>query len=113
MAERPTRLAVCAVGYADGYPRSVGTGLPLRQVRPAAGWGAIGGHRVPIVGRVSMDLTIFDLTDVPVAALRESDHIELIGPAVPLDEAARAAGTIGYELLTGLGARYSRATATA
>ena len=111
VAERPSRLAVCSVGYADGYPRSIGTGVPLREARPSAGWGAIGGVLVPIVGRISMDLTIFDVTDVPADTLRLSDHIELIGPAVPLDEAARAAGTIGYELLTGLGARYSRAVA--
>ena len=107
-AERPSRLAVCAVGYADGYPRSSGTGVPLRGALHAAGFGALAGHRVPIVGRVSMDLTIFDVTDVPVEAAQSSDHIELVGPNVPLDEAARAAGTIGYELLTSLGTRYSR-----
>ena len=109
IAARPTRLAVAAVGYADGYPRASGTGVPLRGERPAAGWGALGGRRVPVVGRISMDLTIFDVTDVPAGIAAAHDHIELIGPAVPLDEAARAAGTIGYELLTSLGARYSRA----
>ena len=108
VAGRPTRLAVCSVGYADGYPRALGTGVPLRDAVPAAGHGAMGGVRVPIVGRISMDLTIFDVTDVPADIARASDHIELVGPAVPLDEAARAAGTIGYELLTGLGPRYSR-----
>ena len=110
---------MCAVGYADGYPRSIGTGVPLRDVPspsgeasdPAgdmAGWGAIDGHIVPVVGRISMDLTIVDVTHVPAGVLVANDHIELIGPAVPLDEAARRAGTIGYELLTSLGPRYSR-----
>ena len=111
VAQRPTRLAVCAVGYADGYPRSIGMGVALREARPAAGRGAVGGVPVPIVGRVSMDLTIFDVTDVPAGIQAANDHIELIGPTVPLDEAARHAGTIGYELLTRLGARYSRAIA--
>ena len=108
VAKRPTRLAVCSVGYADGYPRATGTGVPLRDAVPAAGWGAIGGVRVPIVGRISMDLTILDITGVPADIQAREDHIELIGPAVPLDEAARSAGTIGYELLTSLGPRYSR-----
>ena len=113
VAERPTRLAVCSVGYADGYPRATGTGVPLRGAVPPAGWGAMGGVRVPIVGRISMDLTILDVTDVPADIGGREDHIELIGPAVPLDEAARAAGTIGYELLTSLGPRYSRVVAGA
>ena len=106
VAERRSRLAVCAVGYADGFPRASGTGVPLRDAVPGAGVGAMGGVRVPVVGRISMDLTIFDVTDVPPHA--DADHIELFGPTIPLDEAARAAGTIGYELLTGLGRRYGR-----
>ena len=106
VADRPTKLAVCAVGYADGFPRASGTGVPLRDAVPGAGNGAMGGVRVPIVGRISMDLTIFDVTDVPAHV--DADHIELFGPTIPLDEAARAAGTIGYELLTGLGRRYGR-----
>jgi alanine racemase len=55
-----------------------------------------------------MDLTIFDITDIPANAVRTGDYIELFGPKVPLDEVARAAGTIGYEMLTGLGLRYER-----
>ena len=108
VAERPTKLAVCAVGYADGHPRASGTGVPLRGVVPSPGTGAMGGVRVAVRGRISMDLTIFDITDVPADIAAANDHIELIGPSIPLDEAARAAGTIGYELLTGLGRRYSR-----
>jgi alanine racemase len=62
---------------------------------------------LPLVGRVSMDLTTLDATDCP--ALREGDWVELIGPARPVDEVAQAAGTNGYEILTSLGRRYRRA----
>ena len=109
-AERETELAVCAVGYADGFPRASGTGVPLRRTVQEAGHGAIGGIRVPIVGRVSMDLTIFDVTDVPADLLRAYDHVEMFGDTISLDDAARAAGTIGYEMLTSLGRRYRRET---
>ncbi|MNE66678.1 Alanine racemase, biosynthetic [compost metagenome] len=71
-------------------------------------YGFINGHRVPVAGRVTMDLTIFDVTDVPDNAVRAGDYIELFGPNVPVDEVARAAGTIGYEMLTSLGLRYER-----
>lgn len=105
---RDTRIAVVSVGYADGYPRAgSGAGVPLRDVRPAGQHGFIGGVRAPLLGRITMDLTLFDVTDVPEQALDEG-WIELIGPNISLDEAARAAGTIGYELLTGLGPRYER-----
>ncbi|MNL75462.1 Alanine racemase, biosynthetic [compost metagenome] len=55
-----------------------------------------------------MDLTIFDVTDVPPNAISAGDYIELFGANMPMDDVARAAGTIGYELLTGLGLRYER-----
>ena len=105
---RDTAIAVVSVGYADGYPRAgSGAGVPMRE-RVAGGLhGFVGGRRVPVLGRVSMDLTCFDVTGVPDAAL-DAGWIELIGPNMPLDEAARACGTIGYELLTGLGPRYRR-----
>ena len=61
-----------------------------------------------MLGRVSMDLTAFDVTHVPDAVLAEARWIELFGPTIALDEAARTAGTIGYELLTHLGRRYAR-----
>ena len=61
---------------------------------------------MPLIGRVSMDLTAYDVTDVP--GITEGDWIEMFGPNVPIDDVARAAGTIGYELLTGLGTRYAR-----
>ncbi|MBB4120571.1 alanine racemase [Martelella radicis] len=106
---RDSRLAIAAAGYADGYHRSLsGSGAPLREAVRSGGHGFIAGHRVPIAGRITMDMTIYDVTDVPEGTIRVGDYIELIGPDLPLDEAATAAGTIGYELLTSLGLRYRR-----
>lgn len=102
---RDTRIAIVSVGYADGFHRAAGDGVPMRAVAPAAhGW--LRGRAVPLIGRVSMDLTAYDVTDVPEAA--QGEWIEMFGENVPIDDVARAAGTIGYELLTGLGARYAR-----
>ncbi|WP_142586915.1 alanine racemase [Pseudorhizobium halotolerans] len=107
--ERASRLAIASVGYADGYLRALsGSGIPLRTGGIAGGFGFIAGHHVPVVGRITMDLTIFDVTDVPDGAVRSGDYIELFGPNMPVDEVARAAGTIGYEMLTSLGLRHER-----
>lgn len=109
LLSRDSRLAVASVGYADGYLRNLsGSGIPLRETGLPGAYGVIGGKRVPVVGRVTMDLTIFDVTDLPENAVRSGDHVELFGPSMPLDDVARAAGTIGYEMLTGLGLRYER-----
>lgn len=104
-APRPSRIATVAAGYADGYLRAL-------SGQGAVGW-AVGhpaGRPVPLVGRVSMDLLTFDVTDLPGVA--PGDMVELIGPrpgCTPDDLAARA-GTIGYEILTSLrGARCRRA----
>lgn len=107
--KRASRLAIASVGYADGYHRSLsGSGIPLRDMGNGGAYGFINGHEVPVAGRVTMDLTIFDVTDVPSNAIRAGDYIELFGPNVAVDDVARAAGTIGYEMLTGLGLRYER-----
>ena len=107
--KRDTRIAVCSVGYADGYHRAIsGTGVAMRKTATPGGQGFIAGHKVPILGRVTMDQTMFDVTDVPEGSVKAGDYIELFGPNIPLDDAARAAGTIGYELLTSLGKRYHR-----
>jgi alanine racemase len=106
---RDSRLAVASVGYADGYMRNLsGHGVALRNTGLPGASGYIAGHKVPVVGRVTMDMTIFDVTDVPEKALTTGDYIELFGPNMPIDNVARAAGTIGYEMLTGLGLRYDR-----
>ena len=95
-AERTSRIATVAAGYADGYLRSL-------SGRAA---GIIAGRPVPLVGRVSMDLITFDVTDVP--QLAPGDAIRLIGPGETPDDIAARAGTIGYEILTSLGRRYRR-----
>jgi alanine racemase len=97
-AEGPMRLGVIGVGYADGWLRSLsGSG---------AAW--FDGVRLPICGRVSMDSSILDLSALPEGALAPGDLVELIGPQHPLEQVAAEAGTIAYELLTGLGPRYER-----
>ncbi len=106
--KRDTRIAVCGTGYADGFHRASGAGVALRETGRPAGFGFIAGKRVPILGRVTMDLTIFDVTDLPDCAVKAGDFLELFGQNIALDDAARAAGTIGYEMLTSLGARLSR-----
>ena len=93
------RVATVAVGYADGFPRSLSN----------CGWAYVGDVRVAIVGRVSMDLITLDVTQVPPGALAAGAHAEFIGPHSPVDTVAVAAGTIGYEILTRLGRRYHRA----
>jgi alanine racemase len=107
--ERDTLIAVAAVGYADGLHRALsGSGVPQRDVQRVGGHGVIAGRRVPILGRVTMDLTLFDVTDLGPGTVGHGDWIELFGANVPIDEAADAAGTIAYELLTSLGGRYLR-----
>ena len=69
---------------------------------------AFDGYKLPVLGRITMDLTVFDATDLPRGALRNGDYVELVGPNMPLDDVAEAGGTIGYELLTGFGLRYER-----
>jgi alanine racemase len=100
---RPTRYATVAVGYADGYPRALGS----TDERPGA-IGFVNGCAVPMLGRVSMDLTVFDVTDVPPQDLHRGGFVELLGPFFTVDDAAKLVGTIGYEILTSLGPRYSR-----
>ncbi|WP_117194192.1 alanine racemase [Rhizobium terrae] len=106
---RDSRLAIVSVGYADGYLRSLsGSGVPLRQTVKDGAFGFAAGRKVPVIGRITMDLTIFDVTDIPEKEIRTGDYVELFGENIALDDVARAAGTIGYELLTSLGLRHER-----
>ncbi|XHB98800.1 alanine racemase [Nitratireductor sp. ac15] len=106
---RDTLVAVTATGYADGYHRSgSGAGVPLRNVLQEGACGFIEGQRVPVLGRITMDLTLFDVTDLGPDALQIGDFIELVGPNIPVDDLASACGTISYELLTALGHRFER-----
>lgn len=106
---RDSRIAVCGVGYADGFHRAgSGAGVPLRRAVAEGAFGAIEGVRVPVIGKITMDLTMFDVTDLPDGAVKPGDWIELLGPTINVEDAAGAAGTISYELLTSLGRRYGR-----
>jgi alanine racemase len=99
-AKRASRIAVVALGYADGLLRS-GSGSDDRP----GGAAIIAGQRCPIVGRISMDLVSIDITDLPEGAVHRGDTATLIGAEITVDEVAAAAGTIGYEILTRLGPR--------
>ncbi|TCD22905.1 alanine racemase [Pseudomonas sp. IC_126] len=96
VAQRPSRIGTVSCGYADGYPRHASSGTSV-MVR---------GQRVPLAGRVSMDMLAIDLTDIPDAAI--GDAVELWGAQMPVDELAHACGTIGYELLTKVTQRVPR-----
>jgi alanine racemase len=102
-ATRPSRVAIVALGYADGYLRSASAakGKPAAQV-------IIAGKRCPIAGRVSMDVLAVDVTDLPDGTVRRGDFATLIGDGMSVDDVAAAMGTIGYEVLTHLGRRYHR-----
>ena len=92
-AARDSRMAVVAAGYGDGYPRSVASGTPL----------LVNGRRAPIIGRVSMDMITVDVTDLP--GIATGDPVVLWGEGVPVEEIARHAGTIPYELICGVSQR--------
>jgi len=102
-AKRPTRLATLLIGYADGLPRGAGA----TDSRPGAEV-AVLGRRCPLVGRVSMDLAIVDVTGLPEDRVQAGDRVELFGLSVDLDDFAARCGTIGYHLLTSLGPRFQR-----
>ncbi|MGB8274390.1 MAG: alanine racemase [Alphaproteobacteria bacterium] len=92
------RIATIPIGYADGFMRSLSN----------RGSAFLGGYRVPVVGRVSMDLVTLDVSEVPAALAVPGAPVEVIGPNHTVDELAGEAGTIGHEILTSLGHRYVR-----
>jgi alanine racemase len=102
--KRDTKLAICGAGYADGIMRSISSFDD--QEKPF--YGALGGERVPLIGRVSMDAVAFDVTDIAPEQIGRTDWVELIGQCCPLEEFAQAANTISYEILTRLGNRFQR-----
>jgi len=99
-AKRPSRIAVVALGYADGLIRA-GSGTDQHP----GGAAIVAGKRCPIVGRISMDLVCLDITDLAVGAVHRGDAATLIGADIGVDEVAASAGTIGYEVLARLGPR--------
>jgi alanine racemase len=99
-AKRASRIAVAAIGYADGLMRSAsGTG------DGRGGVAVIGRKRCPIVGRISMDLVCIDVTDLPNDAVHRGGIATFIGAGIDVDDVAATAGTIAYEILTRLGPR--------
>jgi alanine racemase len=94
----PGRIAVVGLGYADGFLRALAN----------RGYGVLGGQRIPVVGRVSMDLVTLDVSAIPPELARPGSLVELIGPDHSIDELAAEAGTSGYEMLTALGRRHRR-----
>jgi alanine racemase len=102
-ARRPTRLAVVATGYADGYFRAASANDGTRGAEVM-----VAGKRCPIAGRISMDLIGVDITDLAPNAVRRGHMVTLIGDGITVDELAHHFGTIAYEVLTSLGCRFAR-----
>ncbi|QDH16808.1 alanine racemase [Swingsia samuiensis] len=96
--DRPRKIAIVAVGYADGFARhNAGKGCAWFE-----------NIKLPIVGRISMDSLAVDVSELPESSLNLDMMLDLIGPHRSVDDVADAAGTIGYEILTSLGHRYER-----
>jgi alanine racemase len=102
-AQKRTLIATIGVGYADGVP----VGASACAGKPA-GEALVGGVRCPFIGRVSMDYIVLDVSDAPKDAAQRGEWVELLGDKICIEDAASRAGTIGYEILTRLGARFSR-----
>ncbi len=103
-ADKPMRIGVVACGYADGYPRHAPSGTPI----------LVDGHATTTVGRVSMDMLALDLSALPEAGFGSEVTLWGRGPrgsVLPIDAVARAAGTIGYELMCALARRVPVSTA--
>ncbi len=102
-AKHATRIAVVGIGYADGYLRAASGS----DREPGAN-AIVGGKLCPLAGRVSMDLTAIDVGALPEGSVRRGDWATLIGDEVTVDDLARHANTVGYEVLVDLGRRYHR-----
>jgi len=97
-AHRPTVLAAVPLGYADGLHRAMAQHC----------YAAVGGVRVPFAGRISMDLVMLDVTDVPLPERGQGMEVEFLGDTISLEDVAFAAGTINHEILTSLSPRAAR-----
>lgn len=98
VAPKDSVLATVAAGYADGLMRSIAQ----------RGRAAIGGYYVPYAGRISMDLSVLDVSNVPETAALRGAEVEFLGDTVTLEEVAEAAGTITHEILASMGPRVHR-----
>ena len=104
-ARRRSHLATLGIGYADGFPLAAGR----KDVQSGGAEAIVHGQRCAIVGSVSMDLIVIDVTDVPDGAITVATEAELLGTSIGIDELGASSGTFGYEILTSLGQRYHRA----
>ena len=102
-AEAAMKLATIGVGYADGYARAL-----FQPERNKIALVGIGGHAAPLVGRVSMDLIVADVSKIPEQILQKAEHADLIWSGYPLERMAMDSQTIAYEVMTGLGVRAKR-----
>lgn len=104
------KIALLPVGYADGYSRRLSRGNKDLADADSGGDVLVRGQRAPVIGRVSMDLTTIDVTDIPEVEV--GDEVALLGVQVEerisADEMARVRGTVSYEVLCGVGARVRR-----
>ena len=103
-APRRTHLATLLAGYADGLPRTAGATNDLAGAEVV-----IAGRRCPLVGRMSMDLCVADVTDMPEGDARAGAYAQFLGDEIGVDELGQRSRTIGYHILTSLGSRYRRA----
>ena len=95
--DRPSVIATIRIGYADGYPRCLGNGV---------GSVLIEGVSCPVIGNVCMDMTMLDVTDLP--DVKEGDEVLVFGKELSIREVAAAAGSIPYEMMTGISQRVKR-----
>ncbi|MFN4285336.1 MAG: bifunctional UDP-N-acetylmuramoyl-tripeptide:D-alanyl-D-alanine ligase/alanine racemase [Lacibacter sp.] len=97
VVQRPSRIATVRMGYADGYPRNLSNGKGYMLVK---------GQKAPVMGTVCMDMCMLDVTDI--AGVQEGDRVLVFGQALPLETLAQQAGTIPYEIMTGVAPRVKR-----
>lgn len=107
LVKQPMRVATISDGYADGIFRSA---IGNEKRTPAEV--VIAGRRCRLIGGVSMDMIHADITHIPESDVKRGDFAEILGPNISIDELAAHAGTIGYEVLTSLGKRYTRTVTT-
>ena len=96
IAEKDSIIATVRIGYADGYPRSLGNGIGKMNVN---------GSLAPVIGNVCMDMTMLDITGI---AAKEGDDVTVFGEKLAVAELAQWANTIAYEILTGISQRVKR-----
>ncbi|MBL0882734.1 MAG: alanine racemase [Chitinophagaceae bacterium] len=97
VVQHESRIATIRIGYADGYDRRFGNGTGQMIVR---------SQRAPVIGNVCMDMTMIDITHIP--DVMEGDEVEIFGHQMPIQQLAKAAGTIPYEIMTSVSQRVKR-----